>query len=77
VIRSANTGISGFIDSRGRIIDESDIFVEAVLTEDIYAGDEKSFYARNGDVFACFCMAVFLLLVILNKSEVLKDVLRD
>jgi len=64
VVRAANTGISGFIDNRGRIINKSDIFVEAAMTEAISAGNEKSFYTKHGDVFAWFCAACALLLVI-------------
>ncbi len=67
VVRSANTGISGFIDAKGRVIDKSGIFVEAVLTEEIAIGDEKSFYSRNGDLFAYICAAGLLLLVVLRK----------
>jgi len=58
VARSANTGISGFIDSRGRIIQKSDIFVKASLTKKIYVGNEKSFYAGHGDVFAYACLII-------------------
>ena len=58
VARSANTGISGFIDSRGRIIQKSDIFVKASLTNTISVGNEKSFYAGHGDVFAYVCLII-------------------
>lgn len=64
VARSANTGISGFIDSKGNIINKSDIFVEAALTEEVSLGEEKSFYTRYGDVFAYACLLSFALLII-------------
>jgi apolipoprotein N-acyltransferase len=64
VVRAANTGISGFIDSRGRIVRKSDIFVEAALTENIAIGNEKSFYTKHGDLFAYFCIACSLLMII-------------
>ncbi len=66
VARAANTGISGFIDTKGRIINKSDIFVESALTEEIATGDNKSFYTKYGDVFAWLCIAVSVLLII-NK----------
>ncbi len=66
VIRAANTGISGFIDSRGRITGKSDIFVEAVLTEEIACGDGKSIYTRYGDIFAYSCILVSVLLLAVN-----------
>ena len=57
VVRAANTGISGFIDSRGRIIEKSDIFVQAALTAEVERGGRKSFYTREGDIFSYFCLA--------------------
>lgn len=64
VARSANTGISGFINSKGQIITESDIFEEALLTEDIAPGNRKSFYTRHGDIFAYLCILSSVLLVL-------------
>jgi len=64
VVRAANTGISGFIDSRGRIIRKSDIFVEAALTENIAIGNKKSFYTKHGDLFAYACIACSMLMLI-------------
>ncbi|MBI5663496.1 MAG: apolipoprotein N-acyltransferase, partial [Nitrospirae bacterium] len=63
VARAANTGISGFIDTKGRVINKSDLFVEAVLTEEITTGGDKSFYTKYGDVFAWLCIAVSVLLI--------------
>ncbi len=62
VARAANTGISGFIDSRGRIISQSDIFVEAAFTETVSIGGERSFYTKHGDVLAFLCIAGVMLL---------------
>ncbi len=66
VVRSANTGISGFIDTKGRIKRKSDIFVEATITEEISIGNKKSFYTKYGDLFAFFCIISSVLLMI-NK----------
>lgn len=66
VVRAANTGISGFIDSRGGIISKSDIFVEDALTENIAIGNEKSFYTKHGDLFAYLCMAYTVLMIMLR-----------
>lgn len=63
LIRAANTGISGFIDPKGRIKSKSEIFVEAVLTEDIPIGKRKSFYTRYGDIFAFLCIIITVLLI--------------
>jgi apolipoprotein N-acyltransferase len=66
VARAANTGISGFIDAKGRIINKSDIFVESALTEVLSTGGNKSFYTKYGDVFAWLCI-IFSVLLIMNK----------
>jgi apolipoprotein N-acyltransferase len=66
IARAANTGISGFIDSKGRIINQSDIFNETVLTEKLSLGNKKSFYTMYGDVFAWFCI-VSAVILILNR----------
>lgn len=67
VVRAANTGVSGFIDAKGRIKRKSDIFVKAVLTEDLTVGAfKKSFYSRYGDLFAFLCIISSILLVANN-----------
>ncbi len=67
VVRAANTGLSGFIDTKGRILKKSDIFVESVLTEDIALRSfKKSFYTRYGDLFAFFCIISCVLLIANN-----------
>lgn len=64
VLRAANTGISGFIDAKGRIKRKSDIFVEAVLTDDLTIESfKKSFYSRYGDLFAFLCIISSVLLI--------------
>ncbi|UCH46114.1 MAG: apolipoprotein N-acyltransferase, partial [Nitrospiraceae bacterium] len=66
VVRAANTGISGFIDSKGRVLSKSDIFAEAVLTEGISPANKKSFYSQHGDVFAFLCVGGTVLMFIRN-----------
>jgi apolipoprotein N-acyltransferase len=66
VVRSANTGISGFIDPGGRIVNESNIFIETAMTESVPLGKDKSIYTRVGDVFAWICVAGSLLMVVIR-----------
>ena len=63
VARAANTGISGFIDSRGRILETSGIFTEAELTRKLVPGTEKTFYTRYGDLFSYACVIFSLILL--------------
>jgi apolipoprotein N-acyltransferase len=62
--RAANTGISGFIDAQGRIIQKSDIFEEAALTQKLtITNTKKSFYTKYGDLFTFLCVIATILLV--------------
>ncbi len=55
IARTANTGISAFIEPSGKIAAKTEIFTEAVLSDMIYCKDEITFYTQYGDVFAFFC----------------------
>jgi apolipoprotein N-acyltransferase len=67
LVRSANTGISGFISPRGNILSlikdsaGRDIFVSGYNTRDIVVSQRPlTFYTRHGDIFiaACFLFAL-------------------
>lgn len=61
IARAANTGISGFIDPYGRILSQSEIFVDKTLTHDIPLRTTTTFYSRYGDLFARLCLLFTLL----------------
>ena len=63
VARAANTGISGFIDPKGRIMKEGGIFTEEAISRVIHLSTQKTFYTLYGDVFAWVCSAATLLLL--------------
>lgn len=65
VIRSANTGVSCFIDQKGRIIDSvringEEIFVDGYTERDIYPLSIPTIYTRFGDIFCYVCLALYL-----------------
>jgi len=62
--RAANTGISGFIDPLGRMTQSSGLFTKAILLDNIYLNDFKSFYAQGGDVFTYVCLAYTALFLV-------------
>jgi apolipoprotein N-acyltransferase len=64
VARAANTGISGFIDAKGRILDTSSIFTTAYLTRTLTPGTVKTFYTRYGDIFSYLCLFLSILLLV-------------
>ncbi len=55
IARAANTGISAFIDPKGKIVKQGDIFTEEAMTGTIRLMKGKTFYALYGDVFAWIC----------------------
>ena len=63
LIRSANTGISGFIDPTGRITDQTDIFKEAAITHSVPLMSPKTIYTRFGDWFAITCILITIILL--------------
>jgi apolipoprotein N-acyltransferase len=52
IARSANTGISCFIDQRGDIFQATKYWELAVIRQEINANDEITFYVRYGDYIA-------------------------
>lgn len=61
--RSANTGISGFIDPVGRILKASALNTPASLTQSLPLMATASIYTRVGDLFALGCLLVTLIIV--------------
>ena len=62
LVRSNNTGVSGFIDPYGRVTARltkggEDLFIEGTLTHEIFLSPAGTFYTRYGDVFAYGCIA--------------------
>jgi len=55
--RSANTGISGFIDPVGRVTGATSLYQDAALTRTVPLLKEKTVYNRIGDLFAATCLA--------------------
>ncbi len=67
VARSANTGISGFIDQRGDVIERTRYWVPAVINAKLHANDQLTFYVKYGDYIGRIStfITVFLLLIAL------------
>ncbi|WP_235296721.1 apolipoprotein N-acyltransferase [Portibacter marinus] len=64
IARSANTGISAFIDQRGNILDNTRYGKEATLTGKIRFNKETTFYTRWGDIIARLGILGTILLLI-------------
>jgi apolipoprotein N-acyltransferase len=55
--RAANTGVSGFVDPYGRVIEKSALFEEALLVQDVKFLRTRTIYSRIGDLVAWLCLA--------------------
>lgn len=59
-VRVANTGISGFVDPRGRYLVRTDLLEEAVEVAALPLTDERTVYDRTGDAVAWASIAALL-----------------
>ena len=66
LVRSANTGISGVIDPLGRIISESELFVEWAHADRVVLLNERTFFVRAGYLFAPICAAMSLIILMVT-----------
>ncbi len=72
VARSANTGISAFINQRGDVVQKTEWWVPAAIKQDINLNEEITLYVKAGDYFAyagCFGALVFGLLILIKGGK--------
>jgi apolipoprotein N-acyltransferase len=69
IARSANTGISGFINQRGDIIEATDYWVQDVRRNTLKINKEITFYAAYGDYISrtTSWLSIFLILATIVK----------
>lgn len=70
IARSANTGISAFINQRGDILQATQYWEPAVIKGEVYANDTLTYYSRQGDYIARVAafIAAFLLLIGITQT---------
>jgi apolipoprotein N-acyltransferase len=70
IVRAANTGISGAIDSYGRIFEATEIFEEDWILAHIRPNHSTpGFYSTYGDVFSWICLGLFPILAFIGYSS--------
>ena len=76
IARSANTGISAFIDQKGDIHQATEYWVPDVIKQDVNLNSDITFYVRYGDYFgriSAFVSVIFILIAIVfgirNKTR--------
>ncbi|NDV46351.1 apolipoprotein N-acyltransferase [Paludibacter sp. 221] len=70
VMRCANTGLSGFIDQRGNIIEKTEWWKQASINNNINKNSELTFYSQHGDYIGriCLFLSAILLLYLFYKN---------
>jgi apolipoprotein N-acyltransferase len=68
--RAANTGISGFVDPYGRVLQRSNMFQSAVMAEDVRFLTGRTIYSRIGDVVGWIGVAMTLALLLATRRKV-------
>jgi len=75
VARAANTGISGFINPRGEVVEKSTWWVPAVLSRTISTNDSHTFYIKYGDylgrlaAFMAILMLIYTVVRYINRKD--------
>jgi apolipoprotein N-acyltransferase len=58
-----NSGVTASIDPYGRVVKKAERNTRTALTVPYAALTDSTFYSRNGDVFAWFCVVISILAV--------------
>lgn len=77
VARSANTGISGFINQRGDIVQKTEWWTPASLTQEINLNEEITFYTIYQDLIAYLFIVIaiiFATLLILTRRKIQENI---
>jgi apolipoprotein N-acyltransferase len=67
--RAANTGISGFVDPYGRVMQKSNMFESAVMAEDLRFLQTRTIYSRVGDVAGWASVGITLLGLLMTRAR--------
>lgn len=64
LLRAANTGVSGYIDSSGRIIRATPIFERRFDIVDVRTDTSSTIYSKYGDMFSYLCIIATILMIL-------------
>jgi len=67
IARCANTGISGFVDTHGRIVSASELFVRGQYQATLALSQRVTFYTRRGDWLPRMCVLIVIALLIVVR----------
>ena len=71
IARSANTGISAFINQRGDVFQQTPYWAEGAIQMDLNANSKLTFYTRFGDYLGVIAMYLSLAVIIVHIAVLL------
>ena len=79
IARSANTGISAFINQKGEILNRTEWWVRDAIKNTIKANTELTFYVKYGDYIGRLAdfLAIFIFLYAIVQNKLNKSVLKQ
>ena len=69
IVRSANTGISGIIDTKGNVVSKTGWWVPTVLTGEVPIFHNTTFFVLFGNYISRTCIFIFVLLLLLSVTK--------
>jgi len=69
VIRAAQSGISMVINPYGRILKQSELFKQCVLSGKVGLQEELTFYTKFGDLFCYLCIGLSIIFILKSASN--------
>jgi len=67
--RSANTGISAFINQRGDVFQKTQYWEPAVIRQNLNANDKLTYYVKNGDFLARISVFISALILLISYTQ--------
>ena len=73
IARSANTGISGFINQKGEVIKKTNWWKKTAIANSLYLNNKKTFYVKYGDYIGRMALfSTVLILIMLFVITIIK-----
>ncbi|UOQ75346.1 apolipoprotein N-acyltransferase [Hymenobacter sp. 5516J-16] len=73
IARSANTGISAFINQKGEITQQTGWWEQAVSRATVHLNTEQTFYVRHGELIGTTCQVLAVLLLLLTVVQAVRS----
>jgi apolipoprotein N-acyltransferase len=74
--RAANTGVSGFVDPYGRVLQKSPLFEQATLVGDVRFVQARTVYSRVGDLVAWLSLALTAAVLVATRRARSSDLIQ-